>query len=400
MRNAVWVVILVCLAVPLAAAPPPTPALPSWFPPPNGAYEVQALRHTAWDSWTFLTLAHSTIPRVGAYNPVAGEVWKFELGHPKPNAKSVWASIRSRLEQQGFRVVQGDPKDADPGIMALQKGDDAKATFVEYWNRSQLAIIAPAANPFRVALTPPEPTRETFGPKDDVPYVTPIAGSRLLRADKGTIGLTVSTDCKALNERRGTVTADREYAMPPDLSDAALEDAYRTAFRAAGWTDLCTLGRWLVAHYTRNGRDVWAKVVSSAPRSYSVSVADTGAGLREDLKANCKAPLYGVNFDFNKATVRADAEPALAQLLSLLNEESKLVVEIGGHTDDIGKPADNLRLSDERAAAVRQWLVAHGIAASRLTSRGYGETQPLVPNANDENRARNRRVEVKRTDCR
>jgi outer membrane protein OmpA-like peptidoglycan-associated protein len=78
-----------------------------------------------------------------------------------------------------------------------------------------------------------------------------------------------------------------------------------------------------------------------------------------------------------------------------MKDEPKLSLEIGGHTDNVGKPDYNMKLSDERAAAVRQWLVAHGIAASRLTSRGYGDTQPVVPNNSDENRAKNRRVEVK-----
>ena len=73
--------------------------------------------------------------------------------------------------------------------------------------------------------------------------------------------------------------------------------------------------------------------------------------------------------------------------------------EVGGHTDNVGKAAYNMSLSDRRAAAVKDWLVAHGVAASRLSSRGYGDTVPLVPNDSDAHRARNRRVELKRKDC-
>jgi len=86
-------------------------------------------------------------------------------------------------------------------------------------------------------------------------------------------------------------------------------------------------------------------------------------------------------------------------VLNLMKADPKLAIEIGGHTDNVGKPDYNLKLSDARAAAVRQWLIEHGIAAARLTSRGYGDTQPLVPNTSDENRARNRRVELKRAGC-
>lgn len=89
----------------------------------------------------------------------------------------------------------------------------------------------------------------------------------------------------------------------------------------------------------------------------------------------------------------------LNQLLAVLKDELKLAVEIGGHTDNVGSSDYNLKLSDARAAAVRQWLVGRRVAASRLSSRGYGDTRPVVPNTNDENRGRNRRVEVTRAGC-
>lgn len=83
----------------------------------------------------------------------------------------------------------------------------------------------------------------------------------------------------------------------------------------------------------------------------------------------------------------------------LLKDQAKLSVEIGGHTDNVGKPDYKLTLSGRRAAAVKNWLVARGIAAARLTSHGYGDTQPLVKNDSEEHRAQNRRVERKKPDC-
>jgi outer membrane protein OmpA-like peptidoglycan-associated protein len=89
----------------------------------------------------------------------------------------------------------------------------------------------------------------------------------------------------------------------------------------------------------------------------------------------------------------------LKEVLAIFEAEPKYSGEIGGHTDNVGKHAYNVKLSGERAAAVKAWLVAHGVQAGRLRTAGYGDSRPLVPNTTDENRAKNRRVELKRDHC-
>ena len=69
-------------------------------------------------------------------------------------------------------------------------------------------------------------------------------------------------------------------------------------------------------------------------------------------------------------------------------------VRVGGHTDSTSTPDHNLKLSDDRAASVKQYLVDHGIAADRLSSKGYGQTRPIADNGTEEGRAQNRRVEI------
>jgi len=73
----------------------------------------------------------------------------------------------------------------------------------------------------------------------------------------------------------------------------------------------------------------------------------------------------------------------------------KLVVEIGGHTDDIGKNKTNQILSEKRAESVKQYLVGKGIDPVRIKSKGYGESQPIESNKTEEGRAKNRRIEFK-----
>jgi Outer membrane protein and related peptidoglycan-associated (lipo)proteins len=79
-----------------------------------------------------------------------------------------------------------------------------------------------------------------------------------------------------------------------------------------------------------------------------------------------------------------------------MTSDASLRLEVQGHTDDSGSPEHNAKLSGDRAASVKDWLTAHGIAASRLASKGYGATKPVADNHTPEGKAKNRRVELAR----
>ncbi len=101
-----------------------------------------------------------------------------------------------------------------------------------------------------------------------------------------------------------------------------------------------------------------------------------------------------VLFDLNKATIREESKEALNSIAEIMMEFPNTIFHIEGHTDSQGSDEYNLKLSKERAASVREYLVSQGIPTSRLTSEGYGESQPIATNNTAKGRQMNRRVEI------
>ncbi|MBW8307275.1 MAG: OmpA family protein [Thiobacillus sp.] len=107
-----------------------------------------------------------------------------------------------------------------------------------------------------------------------------------------------------------------------------------------------------------------------------------------------KLVLEGVNFDFDKATLRQEDIGSLDNDVATLKSWGDVDIEVAGHTDSMGSDAYNMKLSKQRAEAVRNFLISRGVAADRLTAKGYGESQPVADNATEEGRFKNRRVEL------
>ena len=105
--------------------------------------------------------------------------------------------------------------------------------------------------------------------------------------------------------------------------------------------------------------------------------------------------LDNVHFDFDKATLRPDSFVQLKELLEYLQRHEEIKIEIGGHTDNVGNDTHNLKLSQERATTIRNYLTGKGIKATRLTAKGYGATVPVADNSTEEGRQLNRRTEVR-----
>jgi outer membrane protein OmpA-like peptidoglycan-associated protein len=115
----------------------------------------------------------------------------------------------------------------------------------------------------------------------------------------------------------------------------------------------------------------------------------------QPLAANAVVVLNNIFFDPNKYDLKPESGTELDAVVQLLKDNPTLKIQISGHTDNSGNSADNIKLSDERAKSVTAYLIAKGIAPTRLTSKGWGDTQPIADNGTPDGRARNRRTELK-----
>ncbi len=122
----------------------------------------------------------------------------------------------------------------------------------------------------------------------------------------------------------------------------------------------------------------------------------TPAEMLAALNADGSIALYGILFDFDRATLQQESNKQLQDVLTLLATNPDLRLEIQGHTDSDGSADYNMQLSQRRSESVLNYLVLFGVEPSRLKATGYGESMPVAPNDTDENKAMNRRVELAR----
>jgi outer membrane protein OmpA-like peptidoglycan-associated protein len=137
------------------------------------------------------------------------------------------------------------------------------------------------------------------------------------------------------------------------------------------------------------------------PEGWRVSLdIDAPERVAANAGAQCQQQIVGrlseeqIGFAVAAATLKPEAEPLLDDLAAILGECADVAIEVAGHTDSDGSEGANRRLSQERAAAVRQALAERGVEAERLSAVGYGQAQPIAPNDTPDNKARNRRIEL------
>jgi OOP family OmpA-OmpF porin len=130
-------------------------------------------------------------------------------------------------------------------------------------------------------------------------------------------------------------------------------------------------------------------------KAMTQDVTADAAAMSADLKATGHVAVYGINFDADKATIRPEADAAIAEIAKLLKQDPSIRLFVVGHTANVGSVETGLKLSQARAEAVVRYLTdKYGIASTRLSPFGAGPYCPVSTNLTEEGRAKNRRVEL------
>ncbi len=156
---------------------------------------------------------------------------------------------------------------------------------------------------------------------------------------------------------------------------------------------------------SKPGMTHWVIVYSIGGEKYEVTVVEKAEMVQEvvadakslmsDIQAKGSASVYGIYFDFDKADIKSESEPAIKEIAKLLQENKGLKLYVVGHTDNVGNIEYNMKLSKARADAVMKELVTkYKITVDRLKGYGVGSLAPVASNKTEEGRAKNRRVEL------
>ena len=274
------------------------------------------------------------------------------------------------------------------------------------WGIIVMLAAAPA-----LAQSPGDPDAE--GCKDST-LLTRMPGCTIVECsarefDAVTLQVRPVTDDPGTQELEGAIEFV-QYVCPARLSFIQLQRNALNAFKAAGYTIVLN-GRdgndnpivtarkgpqWVQVETTGWNDDTSYKLTAVKVEEMKQEIAADASAMAEAINRSGAVAVYGITFDTGKAALQAGSEQVLGEIVKLLQAHADWQFEVQGHTDNVGRAAANLALSEQRAKAVVAWLTGRGIDAGRLVAKGYGDSRPVGDNASEDGRAKNRRVELKK----
>ena len=251
-----------------------------------------------------------------------------------------------------------------------------------------------------------------LGYAQNMPLVIPgttslgISGASLLELrNTGTSPLALAYDAQ-LSRIDGKLTlVEKDIRVPIMIENEVVQVPALRATGAFGSGDKTATGDFYFLDNKNNPMMIQSTLQFSwekQPRSERIVRVTAGASMKSAMEQSLstlrKYDVYGLHFNFDKATLRPESAKLIKDIATTLKNNPTWLLQINGHTDSIGDAAYNQKLSSDRAVSVRTALVKQGIEASRLMTGGFGETKPKGDNATLDGRALNRRVELLRTD--
>lgn len=179
---------------------------------------------------------------------------------------------------------------------------------------------------------------------------------------------------------------------------------YETAVKSLGGVTLYQDANAGAATFklVKNKREIWVSIATyNGTTGIQLIILEKGEMVQEitadamynALNKDGFMALY-INFDTGKSEIKPESMPIIDQIAALLKAHADLKISIEGHTDNVGTPASNKTLSEQRAKSVMNAVVLKGIAAGQLSAVGWGQDKPIADNRSEDGRAKNRRVEI------
>ena len=210
------------------------------------------------------------------------------------------------------------------------------------------------------------------------------------------------------------------YQLRSNVSQLQILRNYENAFKSKGWKVVVPGGAkhanvYISAEKTDPNNHIYVVIAASEGYAaegtgktdiwYALNVVEvekmkqeiemSESGMKKALDESGRVAIYGINFDTGKSTIKPDSAQVLGEIGKLLNNNQGLKLSVEGHTDNAGDKASNQKLSEARAASVKDYLVKNfKVAPARLAAKGFGESKPVMDNSTEEGKAKNRRVEL------
>ncbi|MEO8804049.1 MAG: OmpA family protein [Rudaea sp.] len=341
---------------------------------------------------------HPTITIAGHY---CEQKYDVNKGTESMSDLEVMSNYEDQLDKLGAKVTTSD--EAEANAVLLKDGKETWMEVTSHGNIGMVDIVVVNKQTLVPTLLPPSgKDYRLLGHMPDYAAGTPDKSHFDQHAFR------VHSDDGDNDVNVQGVRFDLTYALKdgaPEASDVDILGNYRSALEKLGATILYTDPSSMVARYDDHGQAIWMQIDADNNNSgiiihvieekafhASIKPPDASA-MKTALDKDGHIALY-INFDFDKATLRPDAAPIIAQVVTLLKDNPDLKLSVDGNTDNVGGHDYNVKLSQQRAAAVVAELVKAGIATDRLKSSGNGPDKPVADNATSRGRAENRRVEL------